>query len=233
VKFLVTNDDGIEAPGLAALERAAHAFGELLVLAPASPLSGCSHQATTHQFLEITRDDDGRQRLDGTPVDCVRVGLTWLAPDIDCVLSGINDGGNLGVDVYMSGTVAAVREAALLGKRGLAISHFHRPRVPIDWDRAVRWADLVLRMFLARDVPQGAFWNVNFPAEAVGKMVPEIVFRPLDPNPLPVHYRAEGGKLMYQGDYQSRSRQPGHDVEACFGGQITVTEISLPPASGR
>ena len=82
--------------------------------------------------------------IDGTPADCVRVGLAKLTPDVAWVLSGMNHGGNLGADVYHSGTVAAVREAALHGRPGIAISQYRKRNVEIDWERARRWMGMVL-----------------------------------------------------------------------------------------
>src|SRR5437588_8229336 len=111
MKFLLTNDDGIAAAGLCALDRAARDLGETVWAAPHIHLSGCSHRVTTDQPLRVTRVDAGAQTsarwaIEGTPADCVRVGLAHLAPEADWVLSGLNHGGNLGADVHISGTVA-------------------------------------------------------------------------------------------------------------------------------
>src|SRR5690606_6623275 len=107
--FLLTNDDGIDAAGLAALEQAVASLGEYVVLAPADYQSGCSHRVTTDRPLSLTALGGRRHQLDGTPTDCTRVGLSHLCPQAQWVISGINDGANLGADVYHSGTVAAVR----------------------------------------------------------------------------------------------------------------------------
>ena len=117
-RILVSNDDGIDAPGLQALREAAEQFGEVTVVAPEAGLSGCSHQVTTDQPLRISLRELGRFSINGMPADCVRVGLQHLQPDTAWVLSGINAGGNLGADVHYSGTVAAVREAVLHGWPG-------------------------------------------------------------------------------------------------------------------
>jgi 5'-nucleotidase len=225
--FLLTNDDGIDAPGLAALEAAAAALGECVVLAPQDHHSGCSHRVTTDRPLGITALGGRRHQLDGTPTDCTRVGLSHFCPHAAWVLSGINDGGNLGADVYHSGTVAAVREAALLGKPGIALSLYRRRGVQPDWERAARWAAPVLERLLREAPPAGAFWNVNLPCGDAGAGTPEIVFCPLDPHPLPVEYRLENGRLHYQGNYHQRLRRPGCDVDVCFSGRIAVTQIRL------
>lgn len=225
--LLVTNDDGIEAPGLAALEHAVEAIGIPIVLAPDQHLSGCSHRATTDRHLELTRLGKRRYMLDGTPTDCTRVGLVHLPDQIDWVLSGINDGGNLGADVYLSGTVAAVREATLLGKPGIAFSQYRRRGIEVDWQRTGQWAAHALNVLLGKQLPQGSFFNVNLPCLDAHAPMPEICFCDLDPNPLPVGYRQQDNRLHYQGDYHSRPRKRGADVDCCFAGKIAVTLISL------
>src|SRR6266581_219088 len=109
MNLLLTNDDGIDAAGLAALRAAAEALGRPLVVAPAECHSGGGHCVTTHGPIHVRRRDQESYVIAGTPADCVRVALDRLAPGIDLVLSGINHGGNLGADLYMSGTAAAVR----------------------------------------------------------------------------------------------------------------------------
>src|SRR5438552_11865483 len=107
MKFLLTNDDGIAAAGLDALSRAVATLGETIWVAPHAHLSGCSHRVTTEQPLRAKQTAPGRWAIEGTPADCVRVGLAHLASQADWVLSGVNHGGNLGADVHISGTVAA------------------------------------------------------------------------------------------------------------------------------
>jgi 5'-nucleotidase len=233
MRFLVTNDDGIEAAGLAALEVALADLGSSVVVAPDRHLSGCAHQTTTDRALGVTQRAEGRHAVDGTPVDCVRIGLGHLATDVDWVISGINEGGNLGADLYRSGTVAAVREAALLGRPGIAISQYRQRASAADWGRAARWTADVVRLLLARTAEPGVFWNVNLPdlPDPVG--VPKIVFCPMDPHPLPVEYRVIEGRYRYSTNYHSRPRDPGHDVDVCFSGSIAVTCLTLPPIAGQ
>ena len=159
MRFLLTNDDGIDAPGLAALGRAVASLGSATIVAPKHHHSGCSHQATTHRPLELTEMGDRHYALDGTPVDCARVGLAHLTVEIDWVISGINEGGNLGADVYMSGTVAAAREAALLGKPGIAISQYRSRRVEVDWDLAADWCRQIVERLISRNPTPGSFWK--------------------------------------------------------------------------
>lgn len=227
-RFLLTNDDGIDAPGLAALAEAAAPLGELTVVAPADAQSGCSHRVTTEQPIRITPRELGRFALGGTPADCVRVGLQHLVPEATWVLSGINAGGNLGADVHYSGTVAAVREAVLHGWPGIALSQYRKRGLAVDWTRAAAWVTPLLRTLLNRPCERGSFWNVNLPHLQPDEPDPEMVFCPLDPTPLPLSYRhEEGGLLHYEGDYHNRRRQRGADVDVCFQGKIAVTKIAL------
>src|SRR5947207_7711855 len=163
MKLLRTNDDGIHAPGLRALFEAARQLGEAVVVAPADALSGCSHRVTTSGPLCIERPAPGRYAVAGTPADCVRVGLHTLAPDAAWVLSGVNAGGNLGADVWHSGTVAAVREAVLHGRPGIALSQYHRKGLDHDWERAAAWVLPLIRDLVGRPWKPGTFWNINLP----------------------------------------------------------------------
>ncbi|MEO0376829.1 MAG: 5'/3'-nucleotidase SurE, partial [Cyanobacteria bacterium P01_A01_bin.17] len=167
--WLLTNDDGIDAPGLKALAQALPAdLGEdVVVVAPMQEQSGCGHQVTTHRPFQIQEADPAAfvqvQRayvIDGTPADCVRVALHHLQEKITFVCSGINAGGNLGVDIYMSGTVAAVREAAFYGIPGIALSQYRRGPVIIDWARAARLSGVAIAKLLTHPLERGQFWNV-------------------------------------------------------------------------
>ena len=228
LKFLLSNDDGVEAEGLAALRAAASAVGDPVIVAPDRCHSGAGHQVTTHFPIRITRIDDRRYTTDGTPADCVRVGLDRLAVDVDCVIAGINHGGNLGADLYMSGTAAAVREGVFHGKRGIAVSHYHRKGIdPLDWERAARWLVPILRDLLGRPWQPGTFWNVNLPHLPPGTPDPAVVECPIDPSPLPVRYDSVGDVLNYSGNYHERPRRSGTDVDVCFSGRISVSLVPL------
>ncbi|HEX8296485.1 MAG TPA: 5'/3'-nucleotidase SurE [Chthoniobacteraceae bacterium] len=228
MKLLLSNDDGIDAPGLAALHAAASGFGEPVIVAPAGPQSGVSHTITWEGAVRLEARGVDRFAVHGTPADCARLGLLRVVPEARWVLSGINHGGNLGADVHYSGTVAVVREAVLHGWPGIAFSHYLRADWPIDWPRATRWVSAVLADLLARPVEPGLFYNVNLPHLTPDAADPEIVFCPLDPRPLPLSYRhEEDGRHFYDGDYHARERIPGADVDLCFGGQIAVSAIRL------
>lgn len=228
MQFLLTNDDGIEAAGLAALVAAAEPLGEAVVVAPAGPQSGVSHAVTWHEGVRIEPRGDRRFAIYGTPADCTRLGLQHLVPEASWILSGINHGANLGADVYYSGTVAAVREGLLHGWPGIAFSHYRKAGIAFDWARAQRWITPLLRDLLAREVEAGLFYNVNLPLLPPEAPEPEMIWCPLDPKPLPLNYRhEEESGLYYAGDYHLRERTPGADVETCFRGKIAVTTVRL------
>lgn len=228
MKFLCTNDDGIDAPGLAALVEAARTLGEPVIVAPAGPQSGVSHAVTWREGVRIEPRGENRYAIHGTPADCTRLGLLHAVPEAKWILSGVNHGANLGADVYYSGTVAAVREALLHGWPGIAFSYYRKDQIPFDWERAQRWIVPVLGDLLARPVEQGVFYNVNLPVLPADAPDPEIVRCPLDPKPLPLNYRHEvESDLYYAGDYSLRHRTPGADVDVCFGGRIAVTAVRL------
>ena len=228
MKFLLTNDDGIDAPGLAALVAAARTLGEPVVVAPAGPQSGVSHAVTWREGVRIEPRGEARFAIHGTPADCTRLGLLHLVPEAKWILSGINHGANLGADVYYSGTVAAVREALLHGWPGIAFSHYRRDNIEFDWARAVRWITPVLAELVAKPIETGVFYNVNLPLLPPGAPDPEVVWCPLDPKPLPLNYRhEEESGLYFAGDYSLRLRTPGADVDVCFSGNIAVTAVRL------
>src|SRR5690606_759462 len=119
--FLITNDDGILAPGIALLAEAAQEVGQAMVVAPDREQSGTSHSLTLHRPLRPARRPDGAFQVDGTPTDCVLLALGALVEERpDFVLSGVNHGPNMGEDVLYSGTVSAAMEAVTLGVPGVA-----------------------------------------------------------------------------------------------------------------
>src|SRR6516162_1461809 len=157
MRFILSNDDGIEAPGLAALETVAQQLGETVVFAPCDAHSGCSHRVTTDRAFAVYQRGVERFAVEGTPADCVRVALHRLGNEPAWVLSGINLGGNLGADVHHSGTVAAVREAVLHGIPGIAVSQYVRRDLPLDWAHASALILPILRELLAQTPSPGTF----------------------------------------------------------------------------
>lgn len=226
MKLLLTNDDGIGAPGLEALRGIVSP--DAVVVAPTKHLSGCSHAVTTWQGpVRVEQRDAETWAVEGTPADCVRVGLDRIAPETSVVIAGINPGGNLGADIYYSGTVAAAREAAFHGKVGIAVSHYRKRDMAIDWERAASMTRGVIEDLLRREPPTRGYWNVNLPHLAPGEPDAEVVFCTPCKQPLPLRYRVDGDLFHYSGDYQLRPADPDADVALCFGGRITVSLIGL------
>lgn len=223
--IILTNDDGIDAPGIRALQQAV--TGKTKIVAPKRQHSGCGHQVTTNKPIQVKQRSSTEYAIDGTPVDCTRMAVTQIAKDTKLVISGINAGGNLGTDVYISGTVAAVREAAIHGIPGIAISHWIKKPLIIDWEVATNWTARVLEELLSRRLPRGSFWNVNLPHLEPDAPEPKIVFCQPSIDPLPVDFRVEEDLYYYQGVYAKRPRTPGTDVDICFSGNIAVTLIKL------
>jgi len=226
MRILLTNDDGFDAPGLAALRLAVAGMGTVLVAAPSGPQSGCAHVVPTHTPVEWTRRGDGEFAVAGTPADCVRLALHHLTPEVDWVLSGINAGGNLGADVYLSGTVAAAREAAFHGLPSIAMSHYVAKGKTIDWNEAAQLTAGVLRTLMARPLKPGTFWSVNLP-HPLSDEGSGLVECPLDRSPLPLSYSVAGERATYNGVYHERARRPGGDVDVCFSGRIAATLLTI------
>ena len=163
MKIILTNDDGIDAPGLETLANCVRNFGDLLIVAPAAAQSGIGHRITVRTPIRVDQIDTDVYRVEGTPADCSRIALKQLATDADMVIAGINPGANLGSDVYNSGTVAAAREAAILGCPAIAVSQYISKDQKIDWDITGQHAGPVLKMLINYRLPRAHFWNVNLP----------------------------------------------------------------------
>ncbi len=228
--LVLTNDDGIDAPGIRALHSALPETNTKVIVAPDAPHSGCSHQMNRGGVITIAERQTDEYAIGGTPADCSRVAISHLYPQVDWVLSGINAGGNMGADIHLSGTVAAVREAALLRKPGIAISQYKYRNQPFNWARATRLAARVLPQLMAKSVSPGQFWNVNLPApplEGLADDEPEIVFCEGCTQPLPVEFAVDEGGFRYVGAYDTRLRDPGRDVDVCLSGRISAVSIRL------
>jgi 5'-nucleotidase len=233
--FLITNDDGIGAEGLRTLEKAVRSLpgARVTIVAPAREQSQCGHRVTTREPLRVERLSDGVFTVDGTPADCVRVALFGLGIDADVVVSGINHGGNMGQDIVISGTVAAAREAAYHNRRAIALSHYLIKDIPLDWNRIADWSRVMIARLLEQPAESDTFWNVNFPHLPPGDCdMPEAVM--CSPARLPLHVSfqktdrdATRTDLQYTAVYAERPRNPGSDVEACFGGKIAVSRLRI------
>ncbi len=162
MNILVTNDDGVLAPGLALLAEACAAVGTVTVVAPDREQSGTSHSLTLHRPLRPTRRPDGAWQIDGTPTDCVMLALQALMPEgPDFVFSGVNHGPNMGEDVLYSGTVSAAMEAVMLGVPGIGISFAgHQPETMASYRSLL--VQLVRRI-TSVEFPRNTLLNVNLP----------------------------------------------------------------------
>ncbi len=241
MRVLLTNDDGIEADGLLALHKSVqHCFRgdvEIMVVAPDRGRSECGHSVTTNRPLEIEQVRRGWLAVDGTPVDCVRAAFGTLQQNFDFVLSGVNAGANLGVDLLVSGTFAAAREAAMHGIPAMAISHYRHPELPRTWDHVPFWVADILQEFrekaevrkaCSEDDATNMLWNVNLPAILPETNAPPTVRCGVDAKPMIRQSLLEGKSLRFTSDFHGRPREPGSDVDRCFNGNLTISEFTQP-----
>lgn len=227
--ILITNDDGIHAPGIRALQKMVEAQGgDCILVAPKDVQSGCSHLTSMHRPVPIERLSDREIAVDGTPADCVRLCLHAICPEVKLVLSGINAGGNLGHDIYLSGTLAAAREAAFHRVPAIAFSQYISPDCNLEWPESARLCEFPLETLLAEAWEDGLYWNVNLPRWKAGDPAPQLARVKPCRESLPIEYREDDLGFHYQrGLYHSRKTIPGTDVEACFNGNIAVSRLSL------
>ena len=232
MKIILTNDDGFDAPGLKTLADCVRDAGDLTIVAPAEAQSGVGHRVTVRTPIRVQELESGIYRIEGTPADCSRIALKHLATDADLLIAGINPGANLGSDVYNSGTVAAAREAAILGFRAIAISQYIAKDQQIDWDITGQHARPVLNMLLNRQLPEAHFWNVNLPHPLSKGTKPAFQFCRLDIHPHRYEYVKNGDEYTYNGSIHERPRDPGTDVAVCFDeGKVAITQIGVGSSS--
>ncbi|MFN7643360.1 MAG: 5'/3'-nucleotidase SurE [Burkholderiales bacterium] len=232
MRILISNDDGYFAPGLAALAESLRDMAEIVVVAPERDRSGASNSLTLDRPLSVRTASTGYLYLNGTPTDCVHVAVTGLLdfrPDL--VVSGINDGANMGDDTIYSGTVAAAMEGFLLGVPAIAFSLANRGHEHLD--SAARVARDVVRRFIERPYPSAGpvLLNVNIPNqpyERIGGIVPtrlgkrhhaEEVVRATNPRGETVYWIGPAGSAKDAG--------PGTDFFAVAAGQVSVTPLHI------
>lgn len=237
MNILLTNDDGWDAQGLTVLQDVVRDLGDVWVVAPEYPMSGISHQITFEKPLTLTQRRPKVFSLSGTPADCVRIAVSQLDVEFDWVFSGINNGANLGSDIYVSGTVAATREAALHGCQSIAFSQHRRKfKRDFDWTETERMAREVLDQALAGSLgnAKAAPININFPdryhvldGQTLNGSL-EVIQCKIDRNPLPIDFKKDAaGNFIYCSEYARRPRSPGCDIDVCFSGKISVSRINL------
>lgn len=232
MRILVSNDDGIFSPGIKALGLAMRALGEVFVVAPDMEQSAVGHGITVRRPLRFKHTQSAgfgeipAYRVDGTPADCVVLGVHLLGrPDL--VVSGINLGVNLGLDLTHSGTVAAALEGASLGIPSIAFSLDTSGEV-LDFQEAARWALAIARAVGERGLPPGVLLNVNFPASkpkglrvtrlSTHRFEDQVVER-LDPEGKPYYWIA--------GTPAGEEEEEGTDLWAVRRGYVSVTPVSL------
>lgn len=237
MRILVTNDDGINAPGLAVAEAIAAEIagpeGEILVVAPESERSGASHAVTYTGGLSFTRVGGRRFAVDGFPADCILIGLRKIMKDAppDLVISGVNRGHNVAEDVVYSGTVGAAMEGGLAGIRSVALSQFYVNDGPDDPFAASRAHGAeVLRKVLKMPFEAGAFYNVNFPAVAAGgirgvAVCPQGLRREATFDV--TEYTAPNGRnfQFLKHGIRNASAPDGSDARMCIDGWVAVTPL--------
>ena len=166
LRILLSNDDGIHAPGLKALEKIAHSLSDdVWVVAPATEQSGAGHSLTLNRPLRLHKLSDKRFYVDGTPTDCVLMAIEELMDEKkpDLILSGINNGSNVGDDVTYSGTVAAAMEGTSFGIPSIALSQEIKSGHPAKWQTALDHAPAIIQKLMETGWPKNVLINLNFP----------------------------------------------------------------------
>ncbi len=231
-RILVTNDDGVQASGIEVLERVARTLSDdVWVVAPETEQSATSHSLTVRRPLRLRRLDDRRYSVDGTPTDSVVVAVGHVLKDRkpDLVLSGVNQGGNMGEDVLYSGTVAAAMEASLLGLPAIALSLARRGKPEFAWDTAEHHAPEVIRRICEFGFSPDMLVNVNIPnlpldgvqgVRVCGQGRRDVeteVVEGVDPG---------GRPYLWIGDYMSDDTlDPDSDLAAVKAGCVAVTPL--------
>lgn len=238
MRFLVTNDDGIFAPGLAAAVEVLQHFGEVSVVAPDGERSAASHSITLRKPLKAERmtmfggNVPAYAIVGGTPADCVKLALGVLFEDKpDCVVSGINAGANIGRDIHYSGTIGGAREGALSGIPGVAVSLDRNDGAEPDFSSAKGLFYTALSSLRKEETLEGLL-NINLPAipesscPGIAEAVPDFS---LDRYRHMTVDQPEGGVLYWLRDRQAwlEPSRPDSDFHLLREGYITVSKIGL------
>lgn len=232
-RVLLTNDDGIDAPGMAVLEEiAAQVATEVWVVAPEHDQSGQSHAISLHHALRISERGNRRFGVTGTPGDCAAMGICYLMKDNlpTLVLSGVNRGLNLGLETVFSGTVGGAMTAMMLGVPAIALSQAFTDRRNVPWDTARTLGADVIRRLVAMGWGKDACLNVNFPPvspdqageltlarQGVGMIAGMNVDTRVDPRGMSYHWLN-----FRRGD---RAQGPESDYSALRANKIVVTPL--------
>ena len=230
MRILVSNDDGYLAPGVVALADAMCPFGEVTVVAPEQNHSGASNSLTLTRPLTVHRADNGFLFVNGTPTDCVHIALTGLLEQPpDLVVSGINNGQNMGDDTIYSGTVAGAMEGFLFGVPAIAFSLVERGYAHLDSAARVA-ADIVAR-YIADPIPGPFLLNVNIPNlpyEAIAGVTGTRLGRRHHAEPVIRSESPRGETIYWVGSAGSaRDAGPGTDFHATANGYVSVTPLQV------
>jgi 5'-nucleotidase len=238
-RILLSNDDGITAPGMDILERIAGQLSDdVWVVAPATEQSGAGHSLTIHHPLRPVELSDRRFTVSGTPTDSVMVAVNHIMKDHppDLVLSGVNFGGNLGEDVHYSGTVAAAMEGTLLGIPAIALSQVWRDMDNVRWGTAEYFAPNLIREICAAGWSEDVLINVNFPDRApedVKGVMPTEQGKHKLGDDLVLREDPRGRSYLWIGTQRiSDPSAQGTDLKALDEGYISVTPLSVDLTHG-
>ena len=234
-RILITNDDGIHAPGIAVLEDIARAItDDVWVVAPDQEKSGAGHSISLTHPIRMRQLGDKRYQIAGTPTDCVLMALSqFMTGPPTVLLSGINSGANLAEDVSYSGTIAAAMEGTQFGIRSIAFSQLRGADGQADFAPAIAHAPSLLETLLALDKwPEGSFININFPPcsaeEITGVRLTTQGQRP--PGSFSIDARVDARNQPYYWvkiAYTKGNEHPETDLEAIAARAISVTPIKM------
>ncbi len=237
MRILLTNDDGIDAPGLHALRQiAAQLSDDVWVVAPETNQSGASHSLTLHEPLRMRQIDERAYAVRGTPTDSVIMGVRHLLKDKgpDLVLSGVNRGANMAEDVTYSGTVAGAFEGTILGIRSMALSLAYGidPVKGLKWQTPIAHAPALIRKLLTIEWAPFSLMNINFPDREPDDVAGTVVTTQgkRDPGLLHIDERQDTwGNPYYWLAFERRrsATQEGTDLSAIYSGRISVTPLIL------
>lgn len=224
--ILLTNDDAYFAEGLRFLDESLSPLGRVVVVAPDRDRSAASHALTLNHPLRLRPHGEDRYSVDGTPTDCVNLGVLGLIePRPDLVVSGINAGLNLGDDVTYSGTVAAAIEGTVLGVPSIAVS---QDGPPFDYPAGARVAAQIARMVIERGLPRDTFLSVNIPAKEIRGMLITRQGRRIYHEPIVKRVDPRGKTYYWIGGKPSGWRDdPGCDHSAVKEGYVSVTPLHI------
>ncbi len=224
-RILVTNDDGISAPGLKALEASLAQVGEVTVVAPEREMSATSQAITVHAPLRVHRLDERHYAVSGTPADAIILALHQLLPEKpELVVSGVNPGGNLGENVVYSGTVAAALEATLHGVPAIAVSL--ASRMSSDFGPAAAFAAELAAQVLREGLPPGVMLNVNVPRSEVRGVRLTHQSRKISQNVIHEKKDPRGRSYYWQDETLSVDDiEPDSDYAAIRDREISITPL--------